>query len=169
MEVLPAGAALGPAFFPFQDTSLLMASAWLFGSSGDFDMSLFYPAFPISNGSYPTGASICPARGFRRSPKRARFSLLRGSRVRRHRRLFSLTACDTLLPRQITAFTRLRHTPLPLPVTPTHFSQHPKVILAPDASGQCAPALPPIRPWALPPQPSERSGAGHASPAWPLF
>ena len=42
MEVLPAGAALGPAFFPFQDTSLLMASAWLFGSSGDFDRSLFY-------------------------------------------------------------------------------------------------------------------------------
>jgi hypothetical protein len=36
----------------------------------------FYPEFPISNGLYPTGASICPERDFHRSPNRAGFSLL---------------------------------------------------------------------------------------------
>ena len=58
---------------------------------------------------------MCPERDSHRSPKRARSYLLGCSRVKRHRPLFSLTACDTLLPRQITAFNRVRHTPVLLP------------------------------------------------------
>src|SRR5215475_12986838 len=123
--------------------------------------------FPLSTGSYPIGASICPEHGSHHSPHRVRSYLLRWSRVKRHRRLCSLTAGDTLLPCQITVFKRLRDTPVLLPGTPTHVPQHCKVILAPAASRPCAPVWPAIRPWALPPQPSERPGAGHASLAWP--
>jgi hypothetical protein len=95
--------------------------------------------FPLSTGSYPRGASICPERGSHRSPHHVRSYLLSWSRVKRHRRLCSLTACDTLLPCQITVFNRLRYTPVLLPGTPTHFPQHPKVILAPATSSHCAP------------------------------
>src|SRR5262245_60454957 len=94
---------------------------------------------PLSTGSSPIGASLCPERGSHRSPHHVRSYRLRWSRVKRHRRLLSLTAGDPPLPCQITVFKRLRYTPVLLPGTPTHVPQHPKVILAPATSSHCAP------------------------------